>query len=322
MRKQQVLDLCLRWQPNCRILKTLCLRWVPTGKTFASSTTKVESEPTNGSNEDIPNQCKSEQALNNSEFKTTGKDSQVQSRYQKLFLSKQDSYITTRVGITIHLFHSKAEDNRVLKNEKEIMDKRSKKEDLTQLRQKIGFTSVNKSPTAISLRYCFQNIPSDTISIQMKMEILLESASNKLLVVFLPPSATTTTTIQHHNHPQPPPPPPLPAPPPPLATITTIYTTITRRHHHHRPQLPPSDVTTTTSRHHHHHHPPPPPSTTTTTTTAAITTTHHHHLHHHHRHHHHHHTPLPTITHHHPLPPPPPPSAITTSGRVMASDDE
>ncbi|GJS09232.1 hypothetical protein Tco_0366028, partial [Tanacetum coccineum] len=54
----------LRWQPTGRILKTVCLRWVPTGKTFASSTTKVESEPLNGSNADIPNQCESEQALN------------------------------------------------------------------------------------------------------------------------------------------------------------------------------------------------------------------------------------------------------------------
>ncbi|GKC77253.1 hypothetical protein Tco_1128027, partial [Tanacetum coccineum] len=52
------------WQPTGRILKTVCLRWVPTGKTFASSTTKVESEPPNGSNADIPNQCESEQALN------------------------------------------------------------------------------------------------------------------------------------------------------------------------------------------------------------------------------------------------------------------
>ncbi|GJV77974.1 hypothetical protein Tco_1509558 [Tanacetum coccineum] len=37
---------------------------VPTGKTFASRTTKVESEPPNGSNADIPNQCESKQALN------------------------------------------------------------------------------------------------------------------------------------------------------------------------------------------------------------------------------------------------------------------
>ncbi|GJT11707.1 hypothetical protein Tco_0858749 [Tanacetum coccineum] len=54
---------CLRWQPTGRILKTVCLRWVPTGKTFASSTTKVDSEPPNGSNADITNQCESEQAL-------------------------------------------------------------------------------------------------------------------------------------------------------------------------------------------------------------------------------------------------------------------
>ncbi|GKG19732.1 hypothetical protein Tco_0376831, partial [Tanacetum coccineum] len=32
--------------------------------TFASSTTKVESEPPNGLNADIPNQCESKQALN------------------------------------------------------------------------------------------------------------------------------------------------------------------------------------------------------------------------------------------------------------------
>ncbi|GKA11239.1 integrase, catalytic region, zinc finger, CCHC-type containing protein [Tanacetum coccineum] len=55
---------CLRWQPTGRILKTVCLRWVPTGKTFASSTTKVKSEPPNGSNADITNQCESKQALN------------------------------------------------------------------------------------------------------------------------------------------------------------------------------------------------------------------------------------------------------------------
>ncbi|GJT66402.1 retrovirus-related pol polyprotein from transposon TNT 1-94 [Tanacetum coccineum] len=54
---------CLRWQPTGRILKTVCLRWVPTGKTFASSITKVESEPSNGSNADIPNQCEASQAL-------------------------------------------------------------------------------------------------------------------------------------------------------------------------------------------------------------------------------------------------------------------
>ncbi|GJW68423.1 hypothetical protein Tco_0122847 [Tanacetum coccineum] len=54
---------CLRWQPTGRILKTVCLRWVPTGKIFTSSTTKVDSEPPNGSKEDITNQCESEKTL-------------------------------------------------------------------------------------------------------------------------------------------------------------------------------------------------------------------------------------------------------------------
>ncbi|GJU45894.1 hypothetical protein Tco_1203160 [Tanacetum coccineum] len=39
------------------------LIWVPTGKIFTSSTTKVDSEPPNGSNADITNQCEIEQAL-------------------------------------------------------------------------------------------------------------------------------------------------------------------------------------------------------------------------------------------------------------------
>ncbi|GJS72724.1 hypothetical protein Tco_0705565, partial [Tanacetum coccineum] len=39
-------------------------RWVPTGKIFTSSTTKVDSEPINGSNDDITNQYKCEQTLN------------------------------------------------------------------------------------------------------------------------------------------------------------------------------------------------------------------------------------------------------------------
>ncbi|GKC20258.1 retrovirus-related pol polyprotein from transposon TNT 1-94 [Tanacetum coccineum] len=54
---------CLRWKPTGRVFKNVVLRWVPTGKTFASSTTKVDSKPPNGSNADITNQCESEQAL-------------------------------------------------------------------------------------------------------------------------------------------------------------------------------------------------------------------------------------------------------------------
>nr|GEZ21666.1 hypothetical protein [Tanacetum cinerariifolium] len=45
-------------------VKQFGLRWVPTGKIFTSSTTKVDSKPTNGSNEDINNQYEYEQTLN------------------------------------------------------------------------------------------------------------------------------------------------------------------------------------------------------------------------------------------------------------------
>ncbi|GJV22001.1 hypothetical protein Tco_1371021 [Tanacetum coccineum] len=58
---------CPRWKPTGRIFKTVGLRWVPTGNIFTSSITKVDSEPTNGSNEDITNQYECEQTLNVSE---------------------------------------------------------------------------------------------------------------------------------------------------------------------------------------------------------------------------------------------------------------
>ncbi|GJR54172.1 hypothetical protein Tco_1404693 [Tanacetum coccineum] len=142
---------CLRWQPTGRILKTVCLRWVPTGKIFTSSTTKVDSEPPNGSKEDITNQCESEQALDvsadisenrasrnfdlminimtfehsssslgrqcqmvSAENNTSGPVPQFKFKAgsKSCSLSKQDSYITTRVGITIPPSHSNAEDNR------------------------------------------------------------------------------------------------------------------------------------------------------------------------------------------------------------------
>ncbi|GJS23140.1 hypothetical protein Tco_0451772 [Tanacetum coccineum] len=37
--------------------------WIPTGKILTSSTTKVDSEPTNGSNDDITNQYECKQTL-------------------------------------------------------------------------------------------------------------------------------------------------------------------------------------------------------------------------------------------------------------------
>ncbi|GJS02471.1 hypothetical protein Tco_0318979 [Tanacetum coccineum] len=54
---------CLRWKPTGKIFKTVGLKWIPTGKIFTSSTTKVDSEPQNGSNDDITNQYECKQTL-------------------------------------------------------------------------------------------------------------------------------------------------------------------------------------------------------------------------------------------------------------------
>ncbi|GKA67836.1 hypothetical protein Tco_0767753 [Tanacetum coccineum] len=53
----------LRWKPTGRIFKTIGLRWVPTGKILASCIRKDDSEPTYGSNVDIPNIHESKQTL-------------------------------------------------------------------------------------------------------------------------------------------------------------------------------------------------------------------------------------------------------------------
>ncbi|GJR04555.1 hypothetical protein Tco_0527539 [Tanacetum coccineum] len=55
---------CLRWKPTGRIFKFAGLKWIPTGKMFTNSTTKVDSEPLNGSNEDITNPYECDQTLN------------------------------------------------------------------------------------------------------------------------------------------------------------------------------------------------------------------------------------------------------------------
>ncbi|GJW21086.1 hypothetical protein Tco_0031708 [Tanacetum coccineum] len=54
----------LRWILTGRIFNTVGLKWVPTGKTFTSSTTKVDCELPNGSNDYITNPYKCDQTLN------------------------------------------------------------------------------------------------------------------------------------------------------------------------------------------------------------------------------------------------------------------
>nr|GEV12943.1 hypothetical protein [Tanacetum cinerariifolium] len=62
--KPNTLRSCLRWKPTGRIFKTAGLRWIPTGKMFTDYTTKVDSKPPNGSNDDITNPYECDKTLN------------------------------------------------------------------------------------------------------------------------------------------------------------------------------------------------------------------------------------------------------------------
>ncbi|GJV52723.1 hypothetical protein Tco_1448464 [Tanacetum coccineum] len=53
----------LRWKPTGRIFKSVSLKWIPAGKLFDSCTSKDDSEPTHGSNVDIPNIHESKETL-------------------------------------------------------------------------------------------------------------------------------------------------------------------------------------------------------------------------------------------------------------------
>ncbi|GJZ80032.1 hypothetical protein Tco_0644869 [Tanacetum coccineum] len=90
---------CLRWKPTGRVFKNVVLRWVLTGKTFSSSTTKVDSEPPNGSNADITNQCESEQALDVSAgtLLSTGTSFSPIKEGLKVWLRKRQ--ITQKIGL-------------------------------------------------------------------------------------------------------------------------------------------------------------------------------------------------------------------------------
>nr|GEU36681.1 hypothetical protein [Tanacetum cinerariifolium] len=88
---------CLRWKPTGRIFKTVGLRWVLTGKIFISSTTKVDSEPPNGSIQISLTNMNANKLLMSVQFKAGSKSCSS---------SRQDNYIT---GITISPLHNNAE---------------------------------------------------------------------------------------------------------------------------------------------------------------------------------------------------------------------
>ncbi|GJU09640.1 ribonuclease H-like domain-containing protein, partial [Tanacetum coccineum] len=86
---------CLRWKPTGRIFKTVSLRWIPTGKVFIDSTTKVDSEPPNGSNDDITNPYECNQTL----YVSAG-TSNSSARYICQSLRKDSELVTKKDNIS------------------------------------------------------------------------------------------------------------------------------------------------------------------------------------------------------------------------------
>ncbi|GKC49349.1 hypothetical protein Tco_1072094 [Tanacetum coccineum] len=222
---------CLRWKPTSKIFKTVGLRWVPTGKIFTSSTTKVDSEPTNGSDEDITNQYECEQTLDVSAAMTSDHNSSElgihdhsnepsSSKLVPKVVPPADKTATSRQELEL-LFHHHIT---MLRIKKKCMDKGSKErspphnlgrnrvntyavritmliadieDDImdpvmqcTTLPSHSGFSQkklvsfVTEIHTT-SIDFLTPKHPSDTYILTMKMEILLEPASDKLLVGYI-----------------------------------------------------------------------------------------------------------------------------------------
>ncbi|GJX28826.1 hypothetical protein Tco_0236905 [Tanacetum coccineum] len=94
---------CLRWKPTGRIFKTVSLRWIHTGKMFTDSTTKVDSEPSNGSNDDITNPYECNQTLYFSAG--TSNSSAVQTSFLnvkwRLLASLQALFLKVKKGVRL-----------------------------------------------------------------------------------------------------------------------------------------------------------------------------------------------------------------------------
>nr|GEU54246.1 hypothetical protein [Tanacetum cinerariifolium] len=141
------------WKPTGRIFKTVGLRWVPTGKIFASSTTKVDSEPLNGSNADITNQYECEQTL----------DVNAVLRYDGDECDKR--IMPTKIELTLEQSQQGASNDVLVSIE-----------GVEELKRNVWIKGENKA----ALHYTLEH-PSDTYVFTVKMEILLEPTSNKLL---------------------------------------------------------------------------------------------------------------------------------------------
>ncbi|GJR55738.1 reverse transcriptase domain-containing protein [Tanacetum coccineum] len=161
---------CLRWKPTGRIFSNVRLRWIPTGKLLNSCTGKVESEPTHGSNVDIHHihACKQTLGLSAGTSFNGQKQQRIDLNADALYNEKQENL---RVWLL-----------KLLISKKPVPEC----SDLAPQRQMVSAENNTSGPVpqflAVKSYITDKKHPSDTNVFTMKMEILLEPASNKLLV--------------------------------------------------------------------------------------------------------------------------------------------
>ncbi|GJU69245.1 hypothetical protein Tco_1255504 [Tanacetum coccineum] len=170
----------LRWIPTVRIFNTVGLKWVQTEKTFTSSTTKVDCELPNGSNDYITNPYKCDQTLNVS----AGIFCNPEKERLRVCLLKKVIYQKPRVPGIYAPF---------LKEKKGVRFSALYLQKKRNLLGEAKTTSTPTSPTTqaqvtyVSESVSYSKFEAKTfnirvISFTMKMEILLEPTSNKLMV--------------------------------------------------------------------------------------------------------------------------------------------
>ncbi|GJS61941.1 hypothetical protein Tco_0656725 [Tanacetum coccineum] len=151
---------CLRWKPTGRIFKTIGLRWVPTGKIFAFSTNKVDSEPAHGSIVDIPHihACKQTLGLSAGTSFNGQKQQRIDINADALYNEKQGKSQTVQASVQIKPWSSWQ------------MTSVHISSGLTRQLPPSHSNAEDNRTSAVLLMFT------------VKMEILLEPASNKLLV--------------------------------------------------------------------------------------------------------------------------------------------
>ncbi|GJV00509.1 hypothetical protein Tco_1329779 [Tanacetum coccineum] len=95
----------LKWKPTGRIFSKTHFRWIPTGKSLNSCKGKVESEPTHGSNVDIPHIHACKQTLGLSAVQTSHHNDKwclLKITLQAPFLNDQMTSVHISSGLVLH----------------------------------------------------------------------------------------------------------------------------------------------------------------------------------------------------------------------------